>query len=135
MIIGSPLPTHNSHIINKRINMQLYQYPDRKDWKKILQRPSIDATVLEQKVKVILGYVKAEGDVAVKRYTKQFDGVGLSNLRVFENEIDEAEKLLPDNLKNAIRQAAVNIRLFHEKQQSPIEIIETMTVLAQECGY
>jgi histidinol dehydrogenase len=106
--------------------MQFYQYPDSKDWKKILQRPAIDATVLEQKVKVILGYVKAEGDIAVKRYTKQFDGLDLSNLRVSENEIDEAEKLLPDNLKNAIRQAAANIRLFHEKQQSPVEIVETM---------
>lgn len=107
--------------------MQLYQYPEKKGWKKILQRPAIDAPLLEQKVKVILGYVKAEGDVAVKRYTKQFDGVDLSNLRVSENEIDESEKLLPDNLKNAIRQAAHNIRLFHEKQQAPVEIIETMT--------
>jgi histidinol dehydrogenase len=106
--------------------MQLYQYPDRKDWKKILQRPAIDATVLEQKVKVILGYIKAEGDVAVKRYTKQFDEVELNNLRVLENEIEEAEKLLPDSLKNAIRLAAQNIRLFHESQQSPVEIIETM---------
>ncbi len=106
--------------------MQLYKYPDKKDWKALLQRPAIDATVLEQKVKVILGYVKTEGDVAVKRYTKQFDEVDLSDLPVSENEINESENLLPDKLKAAIRQAAANIRTFHEKQQSPVEIIETM---------
>jgi histidinol dehydrogenase len=106
--------------------MQLYQYPDKKDWKKILLRPAIDAMVLEQKVKVIMGYVKTEGDIAVKRYTKQFDGVELENLAVNEKDIHEAELDLPQELKMAIVQAAKNIRLFHEKQQSPVEIIETM---------
>jgi histidinol dehydrogenase len=106
--------------------MQLYNYPDKKDWKKLLQRPAIDAIVLEQKVKVIMGYVKAEGDIAVKRYTKQFDEVELDDICVSEKEINDSEMELPEELKMAIVQAAKNIRLFHEKQQSPVEIIETM---------
>jgi histidinol dehydrogenase len=106
--------------------MQLYQYPDKKDWKKLLQRPAIDATVLEQTVKAIMENVKAEGDIAVKRYTKQFDGVELDDLCISEKEIHESEMELPRELKTAIAQAAKNIRLFHEKQQSPVEVIETM---------
>ena len=106
--------------------MNIYQYPDKKDWDGIIKRPSLDAASLEQKVRQILDEVKATGDTAVKKYTLQFDGVALDDLAVSETEIKQAATLVSDDLKQAIRQAAANIEAFHSKQLSPPEIIETM---------
>ena len=98
----------------------------RKDWKEILRRPVMDNASLEKAVSKILKNVKEKGDKAVKKYSKEFDGVSLRKLQVSDKEIKDAEKLLSDELKQAIKQAATNIRVFHEKQINPIEIIETM---------
>lgn len=92
----------------------------------MLARPAIDAMVLEQKVKGILEVVRKDGDIAVKRFTKQFDGIELNDLTVSEAEISEAEKKLPVELKQAIQQAADNIKFFHEKQVASVDLIETM---------
>ncbi len=70
--------------------------------------------------------VKQNGDAAVKQFTKQFDGVELDSFVVSEKEINESEVLLSDDLKKAIQQAAANVRLFHEKQLSAAEVVETM---------
>ena len=106
--------------------MQTYTFPEQAEWKKLLARPAIDAMALEQTVKQILDGVKSNGDQAIKRYTKQFDGIELDNLVVGEKEINEAEKDLSVELKQAIQQAAANITSFHEKQTASVEIIETM---------
>ena len=106
--------------------MQTFKQPGRSEWKKLLARPVIDATALEQKVKTILGEVKTGGDASVKFFTKQFDGIALDDLMVSEAEINAAEKELSVELKQAIQQAASNIKAFHEKQVSAVEIIETM---------
>jgi histidinol dehydrogenase len=106
--------------------MQTFKLPQRSEWKKLLARPVIDAVALEQKVKLILDEVKVNGDAAVKLFTKQFDGIDLNDIVVSEKEMEAAEKEISVELKTAIQQAAANIRLFHEKQVSPVEIIETM---------
>ena len=106
--------------------MQTFKLPPHSEWKKILARPVLDASGLEQKVTAILQEVKAGGDAAVKKYTALFDGVELSNLLVNEEHINAAEKEIPPALKAAIQQAAANITAFHKKQVSPVEIIETM---------
>lgn len=63
--------------------------------------------------------VKAEGDAALLRYTEQFDGVklGAENLRVSREEIEAAYDEVDEAFLTAIREAAVNIRNFHEKQK------------------
>src|SRR5258706_231175 len=106
--------------------MQTFKLPGRSEWKKLLARPVIEAAALEQKVKLILDEVKTGGDTAVKRFTKQFDGIELDDLLVSETAINAAEKELSIELKQAIQQAAANIISFHEKQVSPVEVIETM---------
>ncbi|MHA6482102.1 histidinol dehydrogenase [Paenibacillus sp. strain BS8-2] len=62
--------------------------------------------------------VKVEGDAALLRYTEQFDGVKLSadKLRVTREEIEAAYSEVDEAFLTAIREAAVNIRKFHEKQ-------------------
>ncbi|RIX45846.1 histidinol dehydrogenase [Paenibacillus nanensis] len=62
--------------------------------------------------------VKAEGDAALLRYTEQLDKVKLdaSELRVTREEIEAAYGQVDAAFLAAIREAAANIRRFHEKQ-------------------
>ena len=106
--------------------MRKVEFPERSQWKQLLQRPSFDTAALQDKVKSILREVKDHGDTAIRLFTQQFDGVVLDDFMVTQNEIVEAAALLPDELKKAIGQAAANIRLFHEKQVTAAEIVETM---------
>lgn len=66
----------------------------------------------------IVDGVKKEGDAALLRYTEQFDGSKLTaqQLRVTQDDIDAAYGLVDEAFLIAIREAAVNIRRFHEKQ-------------------
>ncbi len=105
--------------------MKIIVNPPRKDWNSLLLRPSMEAKGLERNVQKILDKVKEKGDKAIRSYTKQFDGVSVRKMQVSDKEIKQAIKSLPDELKNAIDQAASNIRKFHEAQVSPIEVIET----------
>lgn len=106
--------------------MKKIELPERSVWKNIIQRPVIDTVTLEQQVKGVLNVVKQDGDTAVFQFTRQFDGVQLSSLEVTEKEIESAIQQVPDDLKRAIKQAANNIRVFHEKQKAGIEVVETM---------
>jgi histidinol dehydrogenase len=106
--------------------MLLVKYPAQNEWEALLKRPAFDNTALEQKVKVIMGYVKLEGDVAVKRYTQQFDGAVLQDLKVSTAEIAAAVSRIPNNLKQAIATAKNNIETFHRQQLQEAVIIETM---------
>ncbi len=106
--------------------MKIYKYPDRKDWKEILQRPALDSSSLEKKVKKILDKVKKDGDKAVRKFTKEFDGVKLKDFLVTEKEIEDAAMQVSDELKAAIQVAKSNIEKFHASQLLKEEVIETM---------
>ena len=106
--------------------MQIIKYPEQRDWKEILQRPTFDNASLQKKVKNVLNDVKENGDTAVFKYTQQFDDVALETFAVTEAEIQEAVTLLSEELKQAIQTAADNISNFHKKQLQQPEIIETM---------
>ena len=101
------------------------RYPSEEDIKKIIERPAVDLTALSDTVGKVLQRVKNEGDAAVKDYEQQFDHAILSTLAVSEAEIAEAETLLADDLKQAIRQAYDNIRTFHAAQQQSLPRVET----------
>lgn len=106
--------------------MKKIELPEKSTWSSLLQRPVIDTVTLEQQVKGVLNVVKQDRDTAVLQFTRQFDGVQLSSLIVTDDEIESAIQQVPDDLKRAIKQAANNIRVFHEKQKTSIEVVETM---------
>lgn len=106
--------------------IKILKYPDRKDWMEITKRPFYDNASLEKTVKKILEKVKEKGDKAVRKFTNEFDGVKLKKLVVSEKEFKAAEKLLPQELKQAIQQAKANIEKFHLSQPEEIEVMETM---------
>lgn len=70
-------------------------------------------------VNEIVEAVRANGDAAVFEYTKKFDGADLNgnNIRVTQDEIDEAYRQIEPDVLNVIRKAIVNIRTYHEKQR------------------
>jgi len=106
--------------------MKTYLYPDVSKWQEMLRRPVMDYSTLYAKVQTVLAAVKSTGDEAVKNYTKQFDGVEITNVQVTASEIEAAKQSLSAELKSAIEQAATNIRTFHQHQQTIVEVIETM---------
>src|ERR1700752_3599080 len=91
--------------------------PAKEEWNSILKRPAIDNKSLESTVSAVLQDVRLNGDAAVKKYTAQFDGIELTELKVTETEIKEAIGLVDETLKAAIQTAKDNITLFHENQR------------------
>jgi histidinol dehydrogenase len=106
--------------------MELIKYPLKSTWPSILKRPAIDNTSLETTVQSVLNDIKQNGDVAVKKYTLQFDKVDLTNTEVTTEEFLIAEKLISNELKAAIQLAKKNIEVFHTAQKEEIKYIETM---------
>jgi histidinol dehydrogenase len=106
--------------------MQTYKYPSQEIWQEIIQRPASSIAGLEKSVQKILKKVKANGNTAVRKYSKEFDGVKLKQLSVPEKEIQKARGLLSDQLRAAIEQAKKNIETFHLSQKEEIKKIETM---------
>ena len=105
--------------------MQTFINPSKDKWSEIIQRPQIDNAELESIVSEILVDVKQNGDNAIKKYSLQFDGVNLSELRVTDQEIEAALEIVDNDLKNAIQKAKDNIEKFHLSQKEEIKLIET----------
>lgn len=105
--------------------MNVIKYPDRKDWDRLLQRPELDVAQLMDKVRTVLDDVRTYGDEAVKKYERLFDKVDLPALAVSPEEMEEAESLVSDGLKQAIRLAHRNIYAFHAAQKFETVRVET----------
>lgn len=105
--------------------MILITNPDKDQWTNLLKRPTLDTESLFDTVKAIIERVKTEGDRAVLDYEAQFDKVSLSSLSVSAQEMDEAETLVSDELKAAIRLSAQNIETFHAAQRFNGAKVET----------
>ena len=101
-------------------------YPERKDWAEILRRPTQNVGANFASVSTYLENVKANGDKAVIEYEEMFDHVNLTSLAVTQEEMAEAEKQVPIELKVAILLAQRNIYTFHKKQKFESKKVETM---------
>ncbi|SFR56227.1 histidinol dehydrogenase [Halogeometricum rufum] len=76
-----------------------------------------DAGVAEVRsdVRDIVSRVREEGDVAVRNFCREFDGVEVGNLDVTDDAERAAEEIA-DDVREAIETAAANVREFHERQ-------------------
>ena len=86
---------------------------------------------LEQTVAESISQVRERGDEALREYASRFDGVELSDIRVSEAEIAEAEQRVDEALKQAIAVAAGNIERFHAAQT--MQPVEVSTMPGVEC--
>ena len=64
----------------------------------------------------IIKNVRQNGDQALFEYCEKFDKATLDALEVSEEEIDEAFESVDNEFVEIIKEAAVNIRAFHQKQ-------------------
>lgn len=109
----------------KTIYGEYFHYPAATDWEKISARPHLDTQQLAEVVKDVLADINANGDEAVRKYESKFDHVELDSLKVSADEINEAEGLIDDDLKNALLTAYHNIYSFHECQRFQSHHVET----------
>lgn len=97
---------------------------------------SVDAGTEQQRltVKEIIENVQKNGDDAVRMYTEKFDQASLTSFLVTEEELTEAYEQVENSLIAVIKEAAENIRKFHEKQlrQSWFLTEENGTILGQK---
>lgn len=106
--------------------MQLILHPSPDQWPSLLQRPVYEPEQLEKAIRKVLLKVKTGGDKAVRKFTREFDGVSLKKLQVSEKEIKTAEGLVDQGLKDAIQSARRNIETFHSfqlKEETPVAVM------------
>ena len=106
--------------------MKLINNPDRSQWAEILKRPVMNTENLFDTVRGIIDRVKSDGDRAVLEMEAKFDKAELTSLAVTEAELKEAETLVDEKLKAAIRLAKQNIETFHAAQRFEGKKVETM---------
>jgi histidinol dehydrogenase len=80
-------------------------------------RGATDLAEVEPAVRRIVNDVRRNGDRALRRYAKRWDGLGKGKLfRVSEADLQEAWEQTDPELQDAIKQAAGNIRRYAEWQ-------------------
>lgn len=97
--------------------MKIYRFPKKEQWAEIVERPRLDLTKLNETVSAVLADIRQRGDEAVKEYELKFDKAALNELAVTEQEMDEAESLVSNELRDAIILAHHNIKVFHISQR------------------
>ena len=105
--------------------MILISNPDKSQWQEILKRPVMNTENLFDTVRSVIDRVKEEGDRAVLDYEEKFDKVMLASLAVSAEEQQEAENLVSEDLKAAIRLAKQNIETFHAAQRFEGKKVQT----------
>ena len=105
--------------------MNIIKYPNRSEWTSLLERPHRDASELRETVQTVLDQIRQYGDSAVKAFEEKFDKVRLDSLAVSEAEMAEAEGLVADDLKEALKLAHADIEKCHAAQEFEGEKVET----------
>lgn len=84
----------------------------------IEKRRDDDLNDITEVVKDIISHVKKYGDEALKRYSMKFDGVVIEDFLVSEEEIEEAYKLVDNDVISALCESKKNIEDYHILQKS-----------------
>jgi histidinol dehydrogenase len=92
----------------------------------LTRRRSDDFQTVLSTARDIIEHVSAEGDAALVEYARKFDHVQLDAIRVGEEEIQRSGRAVPDETKQAIRQAIANIEAFHKAQLPTAIKVETV---------
>ncbi|MFZ5803015.1 MAG: histidinol dehydrogenase [Candidatus Omnitrophota bacterium] len=92
---------------------------DRQTQKKIQRdyRNTFDKTVFK-KVNRILSEVRQRGDLAIRRYTREFDGIDLplKRIRVDQGDINRAFEKIDFEFVPLLKQITANVKEYYEKE-------------------
>ncbi|HIB38166.1 histidinol dehydrogenase [Mesonia sp.] len=105
--------------------MKIIKNPSSKNWEEVLKRPTQTVDDIEATVNEIFAEVRSKGDQAIEKYTSLFDGIAIKNIEVSPEEIQQAEKEISAELKEAIQLAKENITKFHAAQKTDRVEVET----------
>jgi len=86
---------------------------------RLLSRAEDDLSFFVEKVAPIVDAVRDEGDTALVRFAKAFDGADLdaTSLKVSDAEFEQARSAVSSDVIDVLEYAADNIRRFHEAQK------------------
>ena len=100
--------------------MKKFDYRNSTDYSELQKyldiRKDNNSADVEGIVKDIIDKVRAEGDDALRFYNAKVDGCTVQDLKVSEEEIEEAFRNIDKELLGSIERAAENITYFHKKQ-------------------
>ena len=100
--------------------MKRFDYRKSTDYSELQKyldvRKDNNSADVEGIVKDIIDKVRAEGDDALRFYNAKFDGCTVEDLKVSEEEIEDAFRNIDKELLGSIERAAENITYFHKKQ-------------------
>ena len=99
--------------------------PKVDEWTKLQERPLVNQGSLFEVAEDIFNDVRTTGDIAVSKYSRQFDGVNYSFSPLGLNFIRDAESEVPTSLKESIEKAYHNIYKLHASQTENTKKIET----------
>ncbi|MCE4064522.1 histidinol dehydrogenase [Chryseobacterium gleum] len=106
--------------------MKIYRYPTKGSWKDLVKRPVLEQKEISGLITDIFAEVEKNGDNALREFNKKFDKADTQSISVTEEEIENAEKQISTELKQAIQQAKGNISTFHASQKQEIQKVETV---------
>lgn len=84
--------------------------------RELVRRSSPNIDNVTEPVKAIIDEVRKDGDRALKKFTKKFDGAEIKEFKVTKREIEESYRRIDKRVKNALNMAAANIKEFHKLQ-------------------
>ncbi len=90
----------------------------------LLPRPNIAGEGPREVVQSIIAAVRTEGDPALRRLTRELDGVDQAVASVSIAELDAAVASISPDLRHAIETSIENVTWFHEHQRREPEILE-----------
>lgn len=104
--------------------IRILDYGNKEEIVRLLNSRSVGINKeITAKVEAIIERVAKEGDKAVRDFTMQFDGVQLDNMQMSQADIDVACSQVSPELVQALKEAAANIRSFHEQQKQRSYIV------------
>lgn len=108
--------------------MKIYSLSNipKEDFDRIMNRSNDDSANVVQTVQSIVQDVRKNGNKVIQKYTKMFDKADLTDFIVSQNEVERAYNQVSEDRIAAIKQAAKNIRAFHE-HQLPYTVETTMS--------
>lgn len=99
---------------------------DETTYQQALTRPALmQSSKVEQIVKDIIADIKQNGDIALKKYSKELDKFEGDSIKVSAEQIQNACDRLDTKLKQAIDSAYKNIKRFHKAQKRKKIVVKT----------
>ena len=93
---------------------------DEAQYASLMKRSESDLSLFAEKVKLIIEAVREEGDAALVRFGREFDGakpLTADTLMASQAEFDAAFDSVDDEVIAAIKHGIENIKTFHEEQK------------------